>query len=84
MRFKPNFLHGFEGQSFAAISMHYTDKDEIKALGGDMSAIVSPDAMEALTQIVDQSKIDIIAEDYARDISKMATLDKRGKISSRL
>lgn len=60
LRFPPNFIHGFGGEDFAAISTHYTDNEEVRSLNLSAKEATSKDVMEKLTTVLDQSKIEII------------------------
>jgi len=61
VRFRSNFLHGFEGRNFAAISSHYTDLEELagKGVGGDrlVDSAHSEHIMKNLTSHVDQDRL---------------------------
>jgi hypothetical protein len=63
LRFPPHFIHGFGGHSFAAISTHYTDIEEVQSLNLKAKEVASKDVMEKLTAIIDQRKIEIIQQE---------------------
>lgn len=62
LRFPSNFIHGFGGEGFAAISTHYTDLEEIQSVQLNEKEAGSKDVMEKLTMVLDQKKIEIIQQ----------------------
>jgi hypothetical protein len=61
LRFSANLIHGFEGADFAAISVHYTDMEEVAQLALHPETLTSGNVMEKLTTIIDQDRIEIIS-----------------------
>ena len=60
LRFPAKFIHGFEGNDLAAISMHYTDLDELKEKSLPITDARSNDVMEKLTTVIPPEKVKII------------------------
>lgn len=54
-------LHGFRSKNMGAISVHYTDKNEVKEFGLSPDTLKDKDIMGSLTRTPDQSRINVIA-----------------------